>query len=85
MKEAKRDAAELEEDAKDEAEDSTHLYRKVKLRYNCQDRCKVHLRFNSKLLRQLNNLISANSLEGEEECPICMETLEVDKAIRCNP
>lgn len=34
------------------------------------------------LLRKFSDLMAANSLDGSEECPICMEKLEVNKAIR---
>ncbi|CAL1700228.1 unnamed protein product [Somion occarium] len=63
VKEAKKDAAELEENEDlSMVGDTAYPMRK--------------------LLRRFSDLMAANSIDGTEECPICMEKLEVDKTAR---
>ncbi|RPD66846.1 hypothetical protein L227DRAFT_558971 [Lentinus tigrinus ALCF2SS1-6] len=59
MREVKKDAEELVDDAEFEVGDSAYKMRK--------------------LLREFYDLMEANSLGEEEECPICMEPLELKK------
>ena len=35
------------------------------------------------LLQEFRNLMEANTLGEDEECPICMDNLEVKKCKRC--
>lgn len=81
MKEAKRDAAELQDDGGVEAEIGDTAYSMRKVRWFSDHLYHGWFMCDHQLLRRFSDLMASNSLEGTEECPVCMEKLEVNTSV----